>query len=272
MTPTPLEDVSFLARSDHRVEVLRTLASGPRSRPNLHETTGIPQPTLGRILGDFEDRNWIERDGREYALTAFGELVVGEFEDLLDAVAVVQNLGEVLQQLPTEEMGFDLRAFADATVTRPEPGEALTHVTRLTELLYRTDHIRVLTPTIAPIPAEDRHERAAAFLDSDRVGESIVSAEAMRQEPLFDVTDETSVGFLREALESGRVRLYVYGGSIPLLLMVADGTAVLAPTDENDVPVAVIETENETVRAWVEAQLDEYRKRATEVTTEDLPA
>lgn len=269
---TPLDDVEFLARSGHRVEVLGTLASGARTRPTLHDETAIPQPTLGRILGGFEDRNWVARRNGEYALTALGELVAVAFDDLLDTVEIVQNLGSVVQLLPTEEMDFDLRAFADATVTTPEPGEALTHVTRLAELLYRTDDIRVLTPTIAPIPAADRQERAAAFLDSDRVGESIVSAEAMRREPLFDVEDEGAREFLRTALESGRLRLHVYDGPVPLLLMIADGTAMLAPTDENDTPVAVIESTNEAVRSWVETTLDAYRERATELTTEDLPA
>ncbi|WP_255195723.1 helix-turn-helix transcriptional regulator [Halorarius litoreus] len=267
----PLDDVAFLARSGHRVDVLRTLVSEPRTRADLHDETGISQPTLGRILGDFEDRNWVERHGHGYALTAAGALVADAFDDLLDTVEIVQNLGAVIQLLPTEEMDFDIRAFADATVTSPEPGEALTHVTRLAELLYQTDHIRVLTPTIAPGPEEDRRQRAAAFLDSDRVSEGIVSAEAMQREPLFDVGDEASLGFLRTALESGRVRLHVYDGPIPLLLMVADGTAVLAPTDEHDTPVVVIESTNETVRSWVDAQLDAYRERATELTTEDLP-
>jgi predicted transcriptional regulator len=120
MTSTPLDDVEFLARSSHRVEVLQTLATGPRPRPVLHDETGIPQPTLGRILGGFEDRNWVERRGQEYALTELGALIVAEFENLLDTVATVNRVGAVLVDLPTEELDFDVRAFADATVTTPE--------------------------------------------------------------------------------------------------------------------------------------------------------
>ena len=271
MTTTPLDDVEFLARSDHRVEVLRTLASGPRTRPDLNEETGISQPTLGRVLGDFEDRSWVERDGREYELTSFGELVYEAFEDLLDTVETVQELGDLNELLPTGEMEFDLRELGDATVITPAAGDAFRHVTRIEELFYGADHVRLLSPTIAPGSTEDRRVRLAEFLESDRVNEGIVSTHALEQEPLFDPENEELLGSIREALELERTRFYVYDGAIPLMLMIADGTAVLAPTDDRGLPAAVIETENGTVRAWVEAKLDEYRAQAVAVTADDLP-
>jgi predicted transcriptional regulator len=271
MTTPPLDDVEFLARSDHRVEVLRTLASGPRTRPDLNDETGISQPTLGRVLGDFEDRNWVERDGREYGLTPFGELVCGAFEDLLATVETVQELGDLNDLLPTDGMDFDLRELGDATVIAPTDGDAFRHVTRIEELFYGADHVRLLSPTIAPGSAEDRRERLAEFLESDRVNEGIVSVRAMEQEPLFDPTNEDLMRSIREALELERTRFYVYDGQIPLMLMIADGTTILAPTDDRGLPAAVVETGNETVRSWVEAELDEYRARAVAVTVDDLP-
>ena len=271
MTTTPLDDVEFLARSNHRVEVLRTLASGPRTRPDLNGETGVSQPTLGRVLGAFEDRNWVERRGQEYALTAFGELVRGAFEDLLDTVEVVQTLGGLSDMLPTDEMDFDLRELGDATVITPAAGDAFRHVTRIEELFYGAETLRLLSPTIAPGSTEDRRVRLAEFLESDRTTEGIVSTHALGQEPLFDPANEDLMGSIREALELDRTRFYVYDGSIPLMLMVADGTALLAPTDDRGLPAAVIETENGTVRAWVESKLDEYRARSMEVTADDLP-
>lgn len=268
---TPLDDVEFLARSDHRVEVLRTLASGPRTRPDLNDETGISQPTLGRVLGDFEDRNWVERDGHEYELTPFGELVYGAFEDLLDTVETVQKLGDLNELLPSDEMDFDLRELGDATVITPEPGDAFRHVSRIEELFYGADTLRILSPTIAPGSTEDRHVRLAEFLESDRVNEGIVSTRAREREPLFDPANEELLGSIREALELERTRFYVYDGPIPLMLMVADGTTILAPIDHRGLPAAVIETGNGTVRAWVEAKLDEYRAQSVEVTADDLP-
>ena len=70
-----IESIEFLARSPHRVGVLEALADGPTDRRDLTETTGASSPTVGRILADFEDRQWLVRDGPTYALTALGEYV-----------------------------------------------------------------------------------------------------------------------------------------------------------------------------------------------------
>jgi predicted transcriptional regulator len=266
MTPaTPLDDVEFLARSAHRVQVLRTLSSGPRTRPDLHAETGVPQPTLGRVLGDFEDRNWVERQGREYALTSFGALVDDEFEELLETVETVQKLGDVVQQLPIEQMDFNLRELADATITTPEAGNVFGPVDRLTELFFGAERARILVHSAPPGTQEDHRNRAKSFQESDRQVESINSAETLDRA----LSNPETARLIREGLESDRVTIYKYDGTIPFVLAVADDTTMLAPTDEHGVPVALIETENENIRSWVETTLDEYRERSTEVTVDD---
>ena len=267
MTSTPLDDVAFLARSDHRVEVLRTLASGARSRPELHAETGVPQPTLGRVLGSFEDRNWVVRRNGEYALTAVGTLVAETFEDLLDAVETVQRLGDVLVQLPTDEMDFDVRAFADATVWEPEPGDTLSHIRRMEERWLDADETRLLGGTLGPASFERRRDAAQAFVDREKRTETVVSTAVMDR----GLSDPELNRTVRDHWDPERMVGYLYDGPIPLVLAIADGTAMLAPTDENGIPTAVIVTENETVRAWVDARIDEYRERATELTVDDLP-
>ncbi|MDX1744944.1 MAG: hypothetical protein R3324_03305 [Halobacteriales archaeon] len=81
----------------------------------LHDETGISPP----ILGSFEDRHWVEHRRPDYALTQLAGLILEAFEDLFVAVETVQTLGDVVHQLPTDMMGFDIRTFADATVWTP---------------------------------------------------------------------------------------------------------------------------------------------------------
>lgn len=265
---TPLDDVAFLARSAHRVEVLRTLASGPLTRPDIHDVTGISQPTLGRILESFAERNWVERDGRDYALTPFGDLVFAEFDGLLDTVDTVQQLGDVVRDLPTDEMDFDVREFADATVTTPTTGDAFSHVRRITEVFWGGDDVRLLGATVAPGTQEEHDRRWREFLEGDARYDSVISVATMEQ----TMTDPRWASRFRDAFETGRVCIHLYDGPISLMLVVADGTAVLAPLDEDGIPTAAIETENETILAWVEDRIDEHRDRATEVTLDDFPA
>lgn len=120
--PDPMDEVEFLARSDHRVTVLRTLSDRPRTRADLHDATGIPQPTLGRILGDFTERNWAERDGHEYALTEPGMLVAAAFDFQLLAVGTAR-FDPVLAATPSFVYGVALAlaglAVAAASVFHP---------------------------------------------------------------------------------------------------------------------------------------------------------
>jgi predicted transcriptional regulator len=262
-----LDDVAFLARSAHRVGVLEILADGPMTRRDLHDETGISRPTLGRILEPFRERNWVERRGQEYALTAWGHLLADDFAELLDTVESIQRLSDVVQQLPTDKMDFDIREFRDATVTKPTTGDVFRHVRRVEELLYNADHVRNVTPTIAPGTAEEYEQQLARFLDGNQRAEAIIPAGALNTAEVAAHLAAT----VRAPLESGRAAVYLYDGTISTLLAIADGTAMLVPVDEQDIPVALVETENETIRSWVESKIDEYREQSTALTVEDLP-
>lgn len=264
------ETVSHLARSDHRVAVLRSLADGPRTRRDLHEETGSSQPTLGRVFGDFEDRGWVERHGHEYALTPSGELVHDEFVELLEAVETVQRLGDALGELPAEELeGLDLRALADATVHRPEPGDTLSHIRRMESVWFEADTRRLLGSTLAPASMDERKQQARADLEAGRrlEVETIVSAEMVS----VGMADPELRAMVRENWDPERMRAYLYDGPIPMILLVADDVVMLGPTDENGIPTAAVESTDERVREWVESRLDEYRARSTEFSVHELP-
>lgn len=263
----PLADVDFLARSEHRVAVLDRLSEGPRTRRDLHEETGISQPTLGRVFGDFEDRNWVERRGHEYLLTPAGELVWEAFQDLLDTVETVQRLDGVTEYLPVDELGLDLRVFADAAVTRPEPGNALAHLTRLEELWYGSNRARVVLDMVPPGSPVDNRNRTAWFEAGDQHYEAINTAEMLD----LVLGDPEIAEMLRVGLSSPRMRIYRYEGEIPVVFGMADGTAFLAPKGEDGMPVALVESTDERVVTWVDEQWETYRAQSTELTVDDLP-
>jgi predicted transcriptional regulator len=263
---TPLDDVEFLARSAHRVEVLQTLASGPWTRPDLHDKTGISQPTLGRVLGSLEERHWVERDGREYVLTAFGELVVKDFSGLLGTVETVQRLGEVIPLLPTEQMDFDARLFCDATVTTPTTGDVFRHVRRVETLVYDADHLRLLSTTVAPGSPKEHLDRIEKFLAGGQVVESVLTINTLDQ----SMADPEIAEIFAEITSFDRVQLYLYEGTIPQMVGVSDGITFLVPFDDQGMPAAVIETTNETIRSWAEATIDEYIAKSTKLTADIL--
>jgi predicted transcriptional regulator len=73
VTESPIDDIAYLARSDHRIATLVALTTRPRSRSELCELTGVSSSTVRRTLGEFEDRNWTRKQGYQYTATRLGE-------------------------------------------------------------------------------------------------------------------------------------------------------------------------------------------------------
>jgi DNA-binding HxlR family transcriptional regulator len=115
LTGSAVEDVAFLARSEHRLHLLGLLAGGPCSREELRERMDATRVTLSRILGDLEDRGLIRRRNSEggYELSTFGELVYRDFARLLGTVSVGQTYPDLISRLPTDRFDSDLRHLVD---------------------------------------------------------------------------------------------------------------------------------------------------------------
>ncbi|MFC7047244.1 helix-turn-helix transcriptional regulator [Halobacteriaceae archaeon GCM10025711] len=137
-----IEDIEFLARSPHRVEVLEILTDSPTTRTDLRAATGASPSTVGRIIADFERRRWMVRNGPTYELTRLGEFVADRFLDLRDAMSIERKLRDVWEWLPREMAGFSVDLFADAVVSYPGPGYPYEPVERLTHLIETTDRLR----------------------------------------------------------------------------------------------------------------------------------
>lgn len=139
---SPIEEIEFIARSDHRTGVLDALADGPRDRNELYDATGASAPTMGRILADFEDRQWVARDGRRYDLTPLGEFVAEQFDDFRTAMDTQQRLRDVWQWLPMEIDGFDFELFEDPVISRPGPAYPYEPIERVTDMVAETETMR----------------------------------------------------------------------------------------------------------------------------------
>ncbi|ODR81261.1 transcriptional regulator [Haladaptatus sp. W1] len=137
-----IEEIEFLANSDHRIGVLNALDHGPADRSTLRSETGASSPTMGRVLSDFEQRSWITREGPDFELTSLGEFVASHFFELREAMSIERKLRDIWQWLPREMEGFSVDLFADAVVSRPGPGYPYEPVERLMHLIENTDRMR----------------------------------------------------------------------------------------------------------------------------------
>lgn len=143
-----IQSIEFLARSEHRVMALEALFNKRLDRRDLRAVTGASDPTVGRVVRDFEDRSWIVRDGPHYELTPLGEFVADLFLELREGMRTGETLREVWQWLPLEMEKFAVEYFEDAVVAYPGPNYPYEPVDRVTHLLESTDSIRGLGTTI----------------------------------------------------------------------------------------------------------------------------
>lgn len=143
-----VEDIEFLARSGHRLGVLEALGEGPCDRDDLCGATGASSPTIGRILADFEDRRWVERDGPTYELTPLGAFVADRFDTLREGMETERKLRDVWEYLPREMEGFSVDLLADAVVSYPGPDYPYEPVERVSHLLERTTSMHGFGTTV----------------------------------------------------------------------------------------------------------------------------
>lgn len=258
----PLETVEFFARSENRVEVLRLLAERNHTRKSLADATGASQATLSRILRDFDDRSWVQRQGGEYVATATGCLVARGFTDLFDVLSTEQKLREVVEYLPAEALTFDLRHLADATVTLPTGTRPDAPVGRLLELERDADQVQAFSHAF--------NERSLSLI-AQRVHDDELAFEGVFSRDAIDalVADPDLRDRLTTLLDADDTAVRVHR-AVPLAVTVVGETVHLLVRDESGVLRASIETDDSTVRSWATNAFEEYWECAGGLDRTDL--
>lgn len=250
-----LEEIEFLALSANRVKVLSLLAEQRHRRNELADATGASQATLGRILGDFEERSWIRRDEEAYAATATGRIVAAGFTDLREILEAEMRLREVVDYLPTHAMDVDLRRLADATITLPTQTRPNAPLSRLLGLLREADEVRAFSHAF--------NEQALTIVEERTTADEQRFKGVFSRTAIDALADESTLrGRLRTLLESDRAELRVRDEGVPIAAMIVDETVYLLLRDENGVLRASIDTDDPAVRSWAEDTYDHYWRTA----------
>jgi predicted transcriptional regulator len=260
---TARDDVAFLARSENRVDVLATFGPEAISRPVLQETAGVERVTLGRILGDFEDRGWVEKTGGEYALTPLGEMVAGDFEHLLTTVRTARKLESVVRWLPTDEMAFDLRHLGGADITLPTRADPAAPTRVAGQRLRATADVRLLMSVVV---AEVVEACASAVASSDQRFEAVFTPAVLET----IVGDPTMAARAQAMMASEDVAIYRTDGEVPHIMGLLDDVVAFGVTDDENLPRAYLETSDATVREWAESTYERHRASATLLQPSDL--
>lgn len=260
-TSLPLDDIEYLARSEHRVTALTALARRPQSRADLLAMTGVSQSTIGRTLRAFEDRRWICRNGRHYEATQLGAFVAEGMGELIDRVETEQTLRDIWQWLPTETSGFSVEMWSDAVITTAESDNPYRPVNRFLSLLRETDRFRFVGFDLALLEPcmEDLCQRIIDGMETEIIDPPNVV------EYIRSTYPERST----EALESGNLTLRVHDDLPPYGVGIFDDRVAISGYDPDSGTVRVlIDTDASKAREWAESTYRSYRRENPTVALE----
>lgn len=262
----PFGAVSFMTRSENRVEVLAALSEETMTERDLVESTGVSDVTVSRSLEDFLDRGWVVEADTGYELSAVGEVLAADYRRLERSMDVACRLGPVRDLLPLAEMDFDLRLLADARVTDPEQFDAMRTVDRWLELIRGADHIRVVA-----LAANANVVVSETVIQE--VADNGMRFEAVLAHDYFDPPEgRPDIRDLhREMLEAG-ADLYQLPPETAVEASVAlyDDLAAVAGFSEDGTLRAGIESRADPVRTWVRDEFRRHRETAVSLSPEDI--
>lgn len=256
---SPLEDIEFLARSEHRVTALAALARRPQSRADLLEKTKASPSTIGRTLREFEKRQWISKDGNNFEATELGRFVASGMQDLIKLVDTEQRLRDVWHWLPTEASDFTIEMAADAVVTDAKANDPYGPVNRFVSLLEETDHFRFVgydVPLLEPCKDVLRQQildgMQTEVIDPPKAAKYILS---------------TYEEHCSEALESGNLTVRVHEALPPYgISLFDDRIAVSCYNPDSGTAQVLLDTDAPEAREWAESTYESYRREAELLT------
>lgn len=258
-TDSPIHDIAFLSRADHRIPALIALAERPRSRAELCELTGVSASTIRRTVGEFETRNWVRKERYQYVATRLGEFVAAGIGELIDRFEVEGQLREVWEWLPAAVSEFTIEAESDVTVTVAKPDSPYRPVNRFRSLLEATDGISFLRPEVALMePCFDVLVR----LMEDGADITLVDRPSCHTYFLSTYPEQSAA-----MLERENFTVLAHEDLPPYGVGILDEVVVISCYESDSGTVqAVVDTTGTAVREWAESTYREFETEARPVT------
>lgn len=253
-TDSPIDDVAYLSRSEHRVPTLVALTVRPRSRSELWELAGVSSSTIRRTLREFEARNWIRKTGYQYEATQLGAFIASATADLLERFETERKLRDVWHWFPGEESGFTVDMCTDATVTVADADDPYRPVNRFRSLLEETERLRFVGLDVALLePCKE--DLCRQIVDG-------MNTEIINLPRVARYIRATCPQLFSETLQSGNLTVRLHDDLPSYGVGVFDDRIAVSAYDTDSVIVRVlVDTDAPEAREWAELRYESYRRK-----------
>lgn len=249
-----IDDVAFLAGSEQRAAVVDALQrGGPLAKDEIVERCDAARVTVNRNLEQLADRGFVAETGDGWRLTLLGAFVAGSFLELVDTVETADELAPVLRRLPPGAFDLAHEALAGARVTESTAANPYAPAERHAETLQSASEVILLLPAVSP-----QNMRATmAPLERGALSLDLVVAPSVAETFRTDVRD-----LIEDILATGQATIHETPEPVPFFLGLIDGTVQIGVSDDEGIPRALAESDDERVRSWAEATIESRRAAA----------
>jgi len=257
---TAIEQVRFLAASEHRVAALELLGASSPSPAQLREELDVSRATVHRTLDSFEEFGWVRRGEDGYRATAAGRIVFRRFDDLRETVAAVDSLSEFLAAF---ELAHDLPLPLDdddvVASTPTDPHAAVEYF--VGAVPTDADRLRALLPTVIPA-----FNRACEPLVEEGASVQLVLAQSAAE-----TSRESYPEDFAQALALDSLSLSISPESFTFSLSVFDETVFLGGHDDEGHLQVCLRSTDDDLREWALSVFGRYSETAGTVESTPNP-
>lgn len=247
-----LEQIRFLASSEHRVAILRTLTTESLSPAQIRDQHDVSRATVHRILKSYKEFGWTRQNDDRYVTTSAGRIVLENFESVRHVASEVEELSDFLSEFErSHELPLPLDEHHVVTSTRTDPHAAVEYFAA--SVPTDASQLQALLPTVIPM--------------FNRACEPLVEAGASVQLVLSQSAIKTSQNSYPADFERARstdsLSLFVSQEPFQFGLSVFDDDVFLGAHDERGHLQTCLHSTDDDLREWASSLFYTFRDDAT---------
>ncbi|MFP9192414.1 helix-turn-helix transcriptional regulator [Natronosalvus vescus] len=256
MSDRPNTDGSreFVSTVMSRAELLERLEESQTVR-ELADELSMARSTVHRVTESLEEHDLVEKPNEHIEHTGLGTVVAAELQTLRTKLEAAQRLEPFLNTLNGEVTDIPLERFTDVTVTQSQHRQAHVGAKRITDLIERTDSLRMFSSIISPLYVDVALREMLNGTEIDVIFD----------QEIIGVVAEQYYDQAQEALETGRFGLHMTD-DVPFELFLFDDRMGMAAHDDDGIARAFVESTDPAAREWAESLYAEYASEAETVT------
>jgi len=244
------------------LDVLKSVDE-PFSESEVYDRLDTSKSTTHRRMKELDEKGMIieKRGEGEYVLTEVGRAVADRTDEYTSEISRMREYEDFLSTINSTELELDY--ISDGEVTRASPENPVAPLVRLAEVTTEASEAKILTSSIAPQAFEVGQEKVRQGEQKVEIVLDRRTIDSIRNSRWFSEELEMDT-------ETGNLRVWIHEGPVPHQVGILDEKLCLGAEDEDRMPVAVLETENEEAVEWARHTFEEYKKRSEPLSHSEL--